>query len=143
MIRRATEADIPAILALSDVCYPEDRDDPTTPVRQSRVIRNNPTWVIEEGGGINAVLVSEISENRPYVWSVCTSPAQRGRGYAKTLLEEFEKHYKAEGYTHFWLHVRTENPAQKLYFDCGFRVASFERNLYGVGAHGMVMRKRI
>jgi ribosomal protein S18 acetylase RimI-like enzyme len=37
------------------------------------------------------------------------------------------------------LQTRADNPAQKLYFDLGFRVSGFQKHLYGDGKHGVEM----
>lgn len=142
MIRRATEHDLPDLLALNDVCYPEEAGDPSTHRRIARVLSRNPAWVLDDGG-VQACLLSDISEGHPYIWSVATHPTQRGKGVATFLIQEFEKHYAAAGHNHFWLHVRTENPAQKIYFDAGYRVSAYLQNLYGAQKHGLVMRKRV
>ena len=142
MIRRATEQDLPALFALNDVCYPKEAGDLSIHKRLSRVVGRNPTWVLDEDG-VKACLISDISDGHPYIWSVATHPTQRGTGVASRLIQEFEKHYATEGHKHFWLHVRTENPAQKLYFDAGYRVASYLHNLYGPQQHGLIMRKRV
>lgn len=104
---------------------------------------NHPAWIAEDKGQWAAHLVSEIAKGAPYIWSVATYPAYRGKGIATSLIQEFEKHYKSAGYTKAWLHVKAENPAQKLYFDLGYRIASFEPNIYGPHVHGLIMRKSL
>lgn len=141
MIRLATDADTDALLELNRVCYP-DEADPLTEMRVLGVARKNPTWVVEDDG-VKACLLSEISEGQPYIWSVATLPSHRGRGLAASLIKEFETYYAAQGYPRAWLHVRDDNPAQKLYFDLGYRVRSVVNNIYGPNEHGLVMRKRI
>lgn len=130
--------DYEAIRVIHEEGYPDE-----TPDRALSVAQKNPTWVYDNGNVTAACLISEISKGTPYVWSVATSAAYRGSGFAGRLLEEFEKHYKAIGYVKTWLHCRVDNPAQKLYFNAGYRVASFEPNIYGVHEHGIIMRKRI
>lgn len=114
-----------------------------TPDRALSVAQKNPTWICERGITRVACLISEVSKGTPYVWSVATREPFRGCGFAGSLLEEFEKHYADKGYAKAWLHCRVDNPAQKLYFDAGYRIASFEPNIYGVHQHGLTMRKRI
>ncbi len=128
--------DLDAIREISIDCYPED-----APERAILMAKNNPTWLLFDQG-IQACLISEIDRNLPYLWSVATRTAHRGKGYATLLIKEFEKYYIACGYQKSWLHVRTDNPAQKLYFDLGYRVASFEKNIYEPG-DGITMVKRL
>jgi ribosomal protein S18 acetylase RimI-like enzyme len=139
LIRRVEENDLDQLWALNAECYPED--DFLVRPAFNKVLRDYPGWVYVDNG-IAAMLASEVSGGQPYVWSVATSPTHRGKGLATLLIKQFEKHYKSAGYDRAWLHVRVENPAQKLYFDLGYRVASFEANIYGPRLHGLVMRKR-
>lgn len=140
MIRHAEfTTDFPGIRALNDECYTTDE---VTDTEFQRVLRN-PAWVSVDRGRIAASLMSEIAKDQPYIWSVATAPSHRGQGLATALIKEFETHYKTVGYTRPWLHVRVENPAQKLYFDLGYRVASFEPNIYGMHEHGLTMRKQL
>lgn len=139
-VRLAVPSDYEALVALNKECYPED-NDPQASGRLLRIARNNPCWVYDDSG-IKASLLSE-QLDQPYVWSVATTTSHRGRGFAKALLQEFERYYTEQGAKRPWLHVRVDNPAQKLYFDVGYRVSSFAPNVYGIGEHGLVMRKTL
>jgi ribosomal protein S18 acetylase RimI-like enzyme len=139
LVDRFNEEDIQEVFRITDECYPGDGYSQSD---LRKILMQYPAWFIDEGG-VKANLISEISKGQPYVWSVCTTASHRGRGCAATLLKAFEKHYADAGYHKFWLQVRTENPAQKLYFDMGYRVASFSPSLYGALQHGMTMRKSI
>ena len=139
LVDRFNEEDIQEVFRITDECYPNDRYEQS---ELRKILMKYPAWFIDEGG-VKANLISEISKGQPYIWSVCTRPSHRGRGCAATLIKEFEQHYTEAGYKKFWLQVRTENPAQKLYFDMGYRVAVFSPNLYGALQHGMTMRKSI
>lgn len=138
MIRPSGIEDFKGLRTLNDECYVSDEVTDYT----FKSILSNPTWVVEDRGRIVASLMSEIADGQPYIWSVATAASHRGRGLATALINEFEKHYQAAGYDRAWLHVRVENPAQKLYFDLGYRVASFEANIYARAQHGLTMRKR-
>ena len=129
--------DFDAIRDMHLEAYPDE-----TPDRALSTASKNPTWLLDDGKVIASCLISEISNSAPYVWSVATRSTHRGRGHASLLMNEFEKHYREEGYARAWLHTKADNPAQKLYFDLGYRVASFEPNCYGVHQHGLIMRKR-
>lgn len=139
LVDRFNEIDIQEVFRITDECYP---DDGYSQSDLRKILMQYPAWFIDEGG-VKANLISEISKGQPYVWSVCTRASHRGHGCATTLLKAFEKHYAEAGYHKPWLQVRVENPAQKLYFDLGYRVAAFEANLYGAQQHGMSMRKSI
>ncbi len=102
-----------------------------------------PVWVYENTSKVEGYLVSSVSKGTPYIYSVSTNPLHRGKGIATVLIKEFEKYYTDQGYQKAWLQTRVENPAQKLYFDLGYRVTSVEPNIYGIGSHGLVMRKKL
>lgn len=132
-------SDVYEVHRIVQECYP---NDPYDHADVEKMLQKYPTWFIDEAG-IQACLISEVSKGQPYIWSVCTRESHRGRGYASVLIKEFEKHYAAAGYVRPWLHVRVENPAQRLYFALGYRVSSFEPNLYGVREHGLTMRHNL
>lgn len=139
-IRLATAEDFTALSSTIRDLYPGEIWDEA---QYWKVISRFPTWLTENDGKVTASLVSEVSKGSPYIWSVATDPAYRGKGLATTLIKEFEKHYIAQGHGRAWLHTRVDNPAQKLYFDIGYRIASFEPNLYAPHIHGLIMRKRL
>jgi ribosomal protein S18 acetylase RimI-like enzyme len=139
-IRLATTADLTTLLSTIRDLYPgEIWDD----AQYWKAVSKFPTWITEDSGKVTASLVSEVSKGTPYIWSVATDPAYRGKGLATALIKEFEKYYIAQDYGRAWLHTRVDNPAQKLYFDLGYRVASLEPNLYAPHIHGLIMRKRL
>ena len=139
-IRLAIPSELGAVDAMVKELYP---DDPYNASSFAKAFKHNATWVAEDNGKWAAHLVSEIDAGAPYIWSVATYPAYRGKGLATALIHEFEKHYIALGYDRSWLHTKVENPAQKLYFDLGYRVASFVPHIYGLGRHGLTMRKQL
>lgn len=139
VIRLAKPDDIASLGAITQALYPGDAWDNAG---YHKVVNKYPTWIVDDKGTVAAALISEVSKGSPYIWSIATDPAYRGKGLATALIKEFEKHYLAQGYERSWLNVKVTNPAQKLYFDLGYRVSSFEPNLYGPHDHGLVMRKR-
>jgi ribosomal protein S18 acetylase RimI-like enzyme len=139
LVDRFDEQDIQEVFRITDECYPEDGYNQS---ELRSILMKYPAWFIEYVE-VQACLISEVSKAQPYIWSVCTRPAHRGKGHATTLINVFEKHYSDNGYYKPWLQVRVENPAQKIYFDLGYRVSAFEANLYGAHQHGVVMRKSI
>lgn len=138
MVRSANLEDFNGLRKLNDETFTTDH---ITDTEFKRVLKS-PAWAVEDNGVIVASLMSEMYHGQPYIWSVVTAASHRGRGLATTLIKEFEKHYQAAGYDRAWLHVRVENPALKLYFDLGYRVASFDANIYAPREHGISMRKR-
>lgn len=84
-----------------------------------------------------------VQENlRPYIWSVTVHPDFQGRGIGGNLLREVCQWAKAHNKTSIELHTGVSNPAQKLYFDYGFRVQLVIKNFYGT-EDGMRMRRDV
>src|ERR1700677_1296828 len=60
----------------------------------------------------------------PYIWNIAVDPLYQGRGVGASLLREIITRYTIAGDKEIHLDVNSTNPAQKLYFDYGFRVKS-------------------
>lgn len=71
---------------------------------------------------------------------ICVAPGWHGRGIGGNILREIVHHYAGKGCSGVRLHVHVDNPAQKLYYDYGFRVYEQERNYYGDGETALMMR---
>jgi ribosomal protein S18 acetylase RimI-like enzyme len=77
---------------------------------------------------------------QPYVWNIAVDPAYQSRGVGGNLLREIIKRYTLEKCKEITLHVNVNNPAQKLYFDYGFRVVAVETD-YFQPDDGLVMKR--
>lgn len=76
----------------------------------------------------------------PFLWAIATAPAWQKQGIASRLLKEVIDFYDgSKGYMD--LTVRSDNPAQKLYFDHGFRVKQVMRGYYRDKIDGLRMRR--
>jgi ribosomal protein S18 acetylase RimI-like enzyme len=64
----------------------------------------------------------------------------RGQGIGGALTRAVLKNYKARNYRNVRLHVRIDNPAQKLYFDHGFRVYEIAYKYYADDANALMMK---
>jgi ribosomal protein S18 acetylase RimI-like enzyme len=83
-----------------------------------------------------------VADSGPYVWSVATHPTFRSRGFAGALLDEAAEWHRLDGAQKMDLTVNVNNPAQKLYFDHGFRAVQVYRRYYGEAA-GLRMRRSL
>ena len=97
--------------------------------------------ILAETDEIVAFVIANISKGQPYIWGMATTEEWRGNGVAKALLSVVDGYYQ-EKYSLIWLHVDRDNPAQKLYFDCGYRIQGVEKDYYGEQQDGLVMVKR-
>jgi ribosomal protein S18 acetylase RimI-like enzyme len=88
---------------------------------------------------ISYVIVT-MSGGEPYVWSLATKKEFRGMGIASALLNDVAEWHRLKGDRFLELMVHPDNPAQKLYFDRGFRVIRVVPRYYGA-VNGLRMRR--
>lgn len=81
-------------------------------------------------GMIVAFAIVTMMNGQPFLRAIATAPSWQKQGIASRLLKEVIEFY--EGREYIDLTVRSDNPAQKLYFDYGFRVKQVLRNYYCV-----------
>ena len=75
-----------------------------------------------------AGLISFIDEGEPWVWAVFTHQYHQGQGLGTQLLKEIERRYP--DHKKINLFVGVNNPAQKLYYDLGYRATRVVRDIY-------------
>lgn len=143
-IRPATEADIPALVALEQNFPPEDR----FPVRTwRRLLRGHVR-------GYAAVSDQEICGAAVYLYragagvarlySLTVSPTHRGQGIAAALLDAGEADAREAGCDRVRLEVRQSNStAIRLYERHGFRVMALTESYYPDGETAVRMEKSI
>jgi ribosomal protein S18 acetylase RimI-like enzyme len=78
----------------------------------------------------------------PFLWVIAVRPDSRRHGVAGRLLEEIQDWAVSNSKPKIELTVKSTNPAQKLYFDAGYRVVKFLRGYYPDG-DGLLMRRKI
>lgn len=79
----------------------------------------------------------------PYLQSIAVSKEYQGHGIAYCMLQCAERYYSEQDCNYLLLETHVDNPAQKLYFDFGFRVCEFKEDLYGAQENGIAMMKAI
>jgi ribosomal protein S18 acetylase RimI-like enzyme len=77
----------------------------------------------------------------PYLWSIAVSVPFQNRGVGGNLLREVIKAYTLSKEKEITLHCKPSNPAQKLYFDYGFRVEVVAPHWFGRNELGLFMRR--
>jgi ribosomal protein S18 acetylase RimI-like enzyme len=97
-----------------------------------------PFWQFSEavGKGITIIegndyftygfLTSLIDNGEPWIWTIVVHPFHRHYGIGRKLIKEIEKRYTGR----MNLFVESNNPAQKLYFDCGYKVIEVVKGIY-------------
>ena len=108
-------ADLPEMLALTATTEP----GPFHPA----TIQTGRYFGIRAADGRLVAMAGERLKAEPFteISAVCTDPAFRGRGYAKSLVNFLVSLIFSEGLTPF-LHVKGENEAKALYERLGFHV---------------------
>jgi len=135
LIREYTPKDIPAIFKINRLChkYPQPN------IELLEHVHSGSLWVAEVDGVVAGFLLS-IFRDGPYVYNVAVLPQFRGKGVATKLFEAFELENIEYGF--YYLYVDLQNPAQKLYFDLGYRVVNIKKDFYGASKNALVMIKR-
>lgn len=140
LIRKYTDEDFKQIFIIDQLSH----EWPTPELLLMSQAEKGQTWVAEDNGTIVGFLIGKIKHELPYIYDVAVMYTHRKQGIATKLFEVFEKTFgefqKPEN-SLFWLQVEANNPAQKLYFDLGYRVTLVDENMYGNGRHGLCMYK--
>ena len=135
MIRRIKPSDYKAIYSINQRCH--RIYEPNIDLLYK--LQTGFTWVAEENGKVMGFLISRIVEDKlANIYNVSVLPEYRGQGIATALFKECHEFYRGNS---LCLHVNVNNPAQKLYFDLGYRVLSIKENFYGDGENAIHMCK--
>lgn len=143
-IRNYKKTDFDDILDINNKTFKGDQCPPIQTLRE--MISISDVWVAaigDEGGvgdgsapdrvvGFAIVKPSELQgkDQQAYIWQTATRPDLQGRGIGGNLLREVIGYYTKKNYASIRLHVHYNNPAQKLYFDYGFRVTDIAWGYY-------------
>lgn len=100
------------------------------------------TWPPAEAGKIVSYAIVSEKHGEPYIWSLATRINWRGQGLASGLLEDIETFAREKRAYGVGLTTNVNNPAQKLYFDHGYRVYQVLANYY-LGSNGLYMRREL
>jgi ribosomal protein S18 acetylase RimI-like enzyme len=139
ILRKAVDDDIQGIWDLNALIRPRE------PITTLKAVFSQPetvAWVMIDNFRVVGALVGKTKFSLPYIHSIAVEPSYRRQRWASKLVNEFELHFSRKGKGNYWLQVRHDNPAQKLYFDLGYRVESVDENFYGPELHGLCMYKR-
>ena len=120
VIRSMQKEDLPSAAGLEERCF-------TVPWSEKLLEKclESPldqVWVLEDGGEIAGYCNLRIIAGEGELMRIAVHPAKRGRGYARELMEELEKHASENGAQSLSLEVRASNlPAICLYKSYGMR----------------------
>jgi ribosomal protein S18 acetylase RimI-like enzyme len=136
-----TDAMFDTILEISDACFTGVQRPPTLTLRWN--YDNNIVFVHHHVNIVVGFAIVQIRNGNFYLWSIGVKPEARGVGIGSKLLREVEECARNEHVDYIELTCKVDNPAQKLYFDKGYRVQRLERKFYGVEGDGLVMRRTL
>ena len=77
----------------------------------------------------------------PYIFIIAVDSHYRGQSIGTQLLEAIRQTETMRRKDFIELAVKPDNPAQKLYFDAGYRVRAVARGFYGDEGDGLLMRR--
>ncbi len=126
-IRRAAQADVPAIHALTDAAYakfiPRIGRKPQPMIADySKLVDEHQVWVLIDGERSVGVLVLMAEAEQLLIYSVAIDPDYQKRGYGRQLMAWAEAQAMAQGYGSIRLYTneRFEENIQ-LYLRLGYR----------------------
>ncbi len=99
----------------------------------------------DENGNVLGYICGRYIYETSEIDRVVVDEKYRGKGFAKSLINEFEKIAKSKNVFEILLEVRASNtPAQKLYEKCGFEKISERKDYYSNPTEdAIIMRKEI
>jgi ribosomal protein S18 acetylase RimI-like enzyme len=135
--------DFERVMEINDACYSGDfrppRDVMADMISVSDVFLARHT--LAAGGILGFAIVRNVTD--PYLWNIAVDPQWHGGGIGGKMLDHIIDRYTKTGYSmKITLHCNEKNPAQKLYFDHGFRVTAVVQNYFNPDS-GLLMERRL
>jgi ribosomal protein S18 acetylase RimI-like enzyme len=137
--RRATPADIPAIVALTEAAYLPNETIigvPSLPriADYNEVLAEHEVWLLDGESGLDAALVLEIEPADFIIWSIAVSPQAAGRKLGAGLMAFADERARALGYesVHLYTHARLTQ-----------RIGWYERLGYTITHHEDLADRRL
>jgi ribosomal protein S18 acetylase RimI-like enzyme len=134
--------DFERVMVINDACYSGDFRPPRETMAD--MISVSDVFIARWEGYTDQIIGFAIVRNavQPYIWNIAVDPAFQQRGVGGNLLREIIRKYTLEKSKQITLHVNATNPAQKLYFDYGFRVVAVEENYFNPH-DGLLMERKL
>lgn len=142
-IRPATPADVPALLALERVCFPDPWSE--RGIVESLAPPNGRGLVAASARGVVGYLITREVGGSGEILNLAIAPGTRRQGVGGALLRAGLAALGARGVVEVFLEVRESNQAaRELYQRAGFRVVGARRGYYrSPSEDALVMRLEI
>lgn len=141
MIRKYNPiADYAAVLAIYKSSFGPEFTEELLRFHMQRSSKHAWVYEMKHNGEMIGYILTEMKEGEVYLTQVAVLLEHRGYGIATKLIHTAENDH-APFHDIMWLQVQSDNPAQKLYFDLGYRVTKVEKDLYAPGKNGLRMEK--
>lgn len=140
------DRELPALYEIERDCFTKEFRwaEPVFKKEMVEAREKHLVWVATIGTRIAGFLIAgEVTGGGINIETCNVSHVHRRKGIASKLILECEKAVKQRGCGEMRLEVHTENPAQVLYFQLGYRVCGFKRNYYGSKKHAISMLKTV
>ncbi len=112
-LRRATLADVPAIVALTEAAYRPNESIigvPSLPrlADYAQVLAEHEVWLSEADGRLEAALVLETKDKQFILWSIAVAPDAAGKRLGTRLMSFAEERASGLGYAaiHLYTHAK-------------------------------------
>lgn len=141
VFRVASEADLPGIYRLEQLCFGQEAYPPSY---LALLMKLPGVFLVAVLGGRVVGYVSALLRRRRvgHIVSICVDPEHRRRGLARRLMELAEDRLVSMGAAVFRLEVRASNaPAIRLYASLGYRPLLFLPRYYPGGEPALLMAK--
>ncbi len=136
---KRSEKTFNAIRKISDESFSGIENPPVEALRYNYESGDVFLWTF--GERIDGFAIATMDGGKPYLWSIAVANEARRCGIGGRLIKEVATFFKIQGWGTIDLTVNGDNPAQKLYFDHGFRVVKVIPHFYGEQLHGLRMRR--
>lgn len=142
-LRRATPADLAAVMALEEEIYP---DDAWSPENMASELAGEHTYYLVATGDDGAIdayagLLAPLGTGQGDIQTVTVAPRARRQGLARTLMLQLLNEARRRGTEELFLEVRVDNDAAKaLYEELGFEQVAVRTGYYKGGIDAVSMK---
>jgi mycothiol synthase len=121
VLRRAQDADAPAMTAILAAAFKDDLEDPATFVRAMAGHPHHHWYVAALDGTVIGLLNAQMHDDSTGIYGFAVAPDRQGQGFGRQMLGQTVADLRAAGQQHITLEVDTDNEhALALYTACGF-----------------------